>query len=62
VLPRNLRPIPLSRRSEPFDSDDFLFELKVDGFRALAHIKEGVENWFRGTETRFVLSPRLPNG
>ena len=41
MLPRNLRPIRLSRRAEPFDSDDFLFESKVDGFRALAHIKEG---------------------
>jgi bifunctional non-homologous end joining protein LigD len=31
----------LSRRSEPFDSDDFIFELKIDGFRALAHLKDG---------------------
>jgi bifunctional non-homologous end joining protein LigD len=31
----------LSRRSEPFDSDQFIFELKIDGFRALAHIQDG---------------------
>jgi bifunctional non-homologous end joining protein LigD len=31
----------LSRRSEPFDSDDFIFELKIDGFRALAHLQDG---------------------
>jgi bifunctional non-homologous end joining protein LigD len=31
----------LSRRSEPFDSDEHIFELKVDGFRALAHVKDG---------------------
>ncbi len=31
----------LSRRPEPFDSDDFIFELKIDGFRALAHIENG---------------------
>jgi bifunctional non-homologous end joining protein LigD len=31
----------LSRRPEPFDSDQFIFELKVDGFRALAHIEDG---------------------
>jgi hypothetical protein len=31
----------LSRRSEPFDSDDFIYELKIDGFRALAHLKDG---------------------
>jgi hypothetical protein len=32
TLPRNLRPILLSPRIEPFDSDQFIFELKVDGF------------------------------
>jgi len=31
----------LSRRSEAFDSDQFVFELKIDGFRALAHIQDG---------------------
>jgi bifunctional non-homologous end joining protein LigD len=31
----------LSRRSEPFDSDQFIYELKIDGFRALAHIDAG---------------------
>jgi bifunctional non-homologous end joining protein LigD len=41
MLPRNLRPMRLSRRSEPFDSDLFVYELKVDGFRALAHIEAG---------------------
>jgi hypothetical protein len=28
VLPRNLCPMRLSRRSEPFDSDEFSYELK----------------------------------
>jgi ATP-dependent DNA ligase len=31
----------LSRRSEPFDSDQFIYELKIDGFRAVAHIQNG---------------------
>jgi bifunctional non-homologous end joining protein LigD len=31
----------LSRRSEPFDSDQHIFELKIDGFRALARIDGG---------------------
>ena len=31
----------LSGRIEPFDSDQFIFELKIDGFRALAHIEDG---------------------
>ena len=33
--------IRLSRRPEPFDSDDYLYELKIDGFRALAHVEDG---------------------
>jgi bifunctional non-homologous end joining protein LigD len=54
VTLRNLRPIRLSRRPEPFDSDDFIYELKVDGFRALAHLEAGKGelvsrgNFFRG--------------
>src|SRR5215469_5455100 len=41
MLPRNLRPMRLSRRSEPFDGDDYIFELKIDGFRALAYVENG---------------------
>src|SRR5690349_18006712 len=41
MLSRSLRPMRLSRRSQPFDSDDFIYELKIDGFRALAHLKDG---------------------
>ena len=45
VLPSNLlpirHPIRLSRRSTPFDSLEFIYELKIDGFRALAHIAAG---------------------
>jgi bifunctional non-homologous end joining protein LigD len=29
----------LSRRPEPFDSDQFIYELKIDGFRTLAHVE-----------------------
>ena len=35
---QNLRPMRLSRRAEPFDSNDFICELKIDGFRSLAYI------------------------
>jgi len=31
----------LSRRPEPFDSDNYIFELKIDGFRALAYVENG---------------------
>src|SRR5215510_10121905 len=41
MLPRRMRPIRLSRRIEPFDSDDYIFELKIDGFRSLAYVEKG---------------------
>jgi bifunctional non-homologous end joining protein LigD len=31
-------PMPLARISQPFDHPDWLFELKYDGFRALAYV------------------------
>jgi bifunctional non-homologous end joining protein LigD len=37
---QNVRAMRLSRRPEPFDSDEYLYELKIDGFRALAHVSE----------------------
>ena len=37
-LPR-FSPATLTRRREPFDHPDFLFELKFDGWRALAYIE-----------------------
>jgi len=36
-----LTPLPLQRRREPFDHRDWLFELKLDGFRALAYVERG---------------------
>jgi ATP-dependent DNA ligase len=36
--PPALRPMPLLRLPEPFDHPDWLFEVKHDGFRALAHV------------------------
>jgi len=36
-----LQPMPLRRRRDAFDHPDWLFELKYDGFRALAVIKPG---------------------
>jgi hypothetical protein len=39
-MPLQFQPMPL-KRSLPFDDDDWLFELKYDGFRALAVIEHG---------------------
>jgi ATP-dependent DNA ligase len=60
MLPRNLRPIRLSRRIEPFDSDQFIFELKVDGFRALAHVESG--QWRLFSRNGNVFRVRMPPG
>jgi bifunctional non-homologous end joining protein LigD len=37
-LPRDIHPADLIRLREPFDSAAYVFELKMDGFRALAHV------------------------
>ncbi len=40
MLP-SFKPMRLARLREPFDHPDWLFELKFDGFRALAYIENG---------------------
>jgi len=40
-MPIPFQPMPLRRRSLPFDDPDCFFELKYDGFRALAVIEHG---------------------
>jgi bifunctional non-homologous end joining protein LigD len=46
--------MPLTRRAVPFSHPDWLFEIKHDGFRALAYIERGTArllsrnvNWFK---------------
>jgi len=36
-----IRPQPLVRIPEPFNDPEWIFELKLDGFRALAYIEQG---------------------
>jgi bifunctional non-homologous end joining protein LigD len=36
-----LQPMPLQKRCVPFDGSDWVFELKYDGFRALARVDHG---------------------
>src|SRR5204863_9714989 len=38
-MPSTFQPVPLSRRPKPFDHPEWLFELKYDGFRALARVE-----------------------
>src|SRR5262245_47902415 len=41
MLSAKFEPVRLSRRAEPFDSSDFIYEIKHDGFRALACLQAG---------------------
>jgi len=41
MLSGNLRPCGFHGAPEPFDSDQFIYELMIVGFRALAHIVSG---------------------
>src|SRR5437016_5929383 len=40
-MPSALSPMPLLKRAAPFDDPECIFELKYDGFRALAVIEHG---------------------
>ena len=41
VMSLHFEPMPLLQRALPFDDPDWIFELKYDGFRALAVIEDG---------------------
>ena len=41
VLPPKLEPMRLARSPQPFDHPDWLYEIKFDGFRALAYVEAG---------------------
>jgi ATP-dependent DNA ligase len=43
-------PMPLAQLREPFDHPDWTFEVKYDGFRALAYLEGGVVRLVSGKE------------
>ncbi len=48
----------LARLPEPFDHADWIYELKLDGFRALAYVEDGrAPGSRRGTKTSSSPSP-----
>ena len=56
-LPQFIEPM-LARAAEPFDSDDYLFEIKWDGTRALAFVEEGA--WRLVNRRRVEMAWRYP--
>ncbi|HUS11180.1 MAG TPA: DNA polymerase ligase N-terminal domain-containing protein, partial [Pyrinomonadaceae bacterium] len=57
-LPKNVQPMLATLVEKPFDNDDWLFELKLDGIRALV-LKDGpkLNMWTRNAKT---LTNRFP--
>jgi len=55
-LPDSIPPM-LARSGRPFDSEEHLFEIKWDGFRAIAYVDEGLRLLSR---RRNDLAPRYP--
>src|SRR5262249_42165191 len=41
AMPRNIRPMLATPADEPFDHPDWIFEVKWDGYRAIAEIEKG---------------------
>jgi hypothetical protein len=50
--------MPLSRVREPFDDSEWFFELKYDGFRALAYVNGGGAELSRAA-TSSIASSRI---
>ena len=52
-------PMPLAVLDEPFDHDGFIFELKYDGFRALADVGRGCCRLISRNHHEFTTFPEL---
>ena len=55
----SITPMPLRGRADPFDDPAWLFELKYDGFRALAHVGDGRCTFVSRNGHRFSSWPDL---
>ncbi len=51
--------MPLARRAAPFDHPDWIFELKYDGFRALAYLRNGTAQLISRRDNQFKSFPAL---
>ncbi|PYV68377.1 MAG: hypothetical protein DMG96_36585 [Acidobacteria bacterium] len=69
AMPLQFQPMPLLKRAAPFDDPDWIYELKMDGFRALAVIENGRTQLFSRNGHPFAsfsalaesISDSLPN-
>jgi len=52
-MPHNLKPMLATLVKEPFDHPDWLFEVKWDGYRAVAEIRDGTVSLYSRNGTSF---------
>jgi bifunctional non-homologous end joining protein LigD len=55
LAPQRFKPMPLSSLREPFDDPEWIFELKYDGFRALAYVNGGGAELFSRRDLRYSI-------
>jgi bifunctional non-homologous end joining protein LigD len=59
-MPKHIEPMLATLASKPFDDDDWLFEIKWDGFRVQAVVDDGkVKTWTRGLKDAETYFPNL---
>jgi bifunctional non-homologous end joining protein LigD len=58
-MPRAIHPMLATLVDDPFDDDDWLFEIKWDGYRAIAFIEDGDVRLVSRNQNRFTDYPEL---
>lgn len=53
AMPRDVKPMLATLVSEPFDHPDWIFEIKQDGYRAIAEIEQGAVRLYSRKGTSF---------
>ncbi|PYX93071.1 MAG: ATP-dependent DNA ligase [Acidobacteria bacterium] len=59
AMPHVVHPMLATLVDEPFDDDDWIFEIKWDGYRALAYIEEGKVSLVSRNQNEFESYPEL---
>jgi bifunctional non-homologous end joining protein LigD len=59
AMPRNLHPMLATLVDKPFDDDEWLFEIKWDGYRAIAYLEDGNVRLVSRKQNQFNDYPEL---
>jgi bifunctional non-homologous end joining protein LigD len=52
-MPSGVEPMLATLSAEPFDAEDWIYEIKWDGFRAIAEVRRGEARLYSRSQTRF---------